>query len=160
MRAEAGFSRYPSFRLFQQYLRIADMRRERLSVADRREADASPTGENSALLHHAGLRRLVGTSNNAAARIDSREGGMGNGSAATRDRLLRTADGRSAKWSARGPERMCHYVAKAAERIAVKVVVGVIASGSIFTWIIEGNPEARARSNAGRNCSVSSTVSP
>ena len=45
-------------------------------------------------------------------------------------------------------------MAKAAEPIAVKVVVGVIASGLIFTWIIEGNAEARARSNAGRNCSV------
>ena len=38
-RAEAGFSRYLSFRLFQQYLRIADKRRERLNVADRRQAE-------------------------------------------------------------------------------------------------------------------------
>ena len=38
-RAEAGFSRHLSFRLFQQYLRIADMRRERLNVADRRQAE-------------------------------------------------------------------------------------------------------------------------
>lgn len=34
--------------------------------------------------------------------------------------------------SACGPER-CQRVAKAAERIAARVVVGVIASGSIFT---------------------------
>ena len=52
---------------------------------------------------------------------------------------------RTLRRSARGPSVCVHYLAKAAERIAVKVVVGVIASGSIFTWIIEGNSEARVR---------------
>jgi hypothetical protein len=60
----------------------------------------------------------------------------------------------------RGPSVCVHYLTKAAERIAVKVVVGVIASGSIFTWIIEGDPEPRALSKAGRNWGVSSIVSP
>ena len=45
-------------------------------------------------------------------------------------------------------------------RIADKVVVGVIASGSTLTCRIEGRPEANARSYAGRNSAVSSTVSP
>jgi hypothetical protein len=31
-------------------------------------------------------------------------------------------------------------------RMALKVVVGVIASGSTLTWRIEGRPEANARS--------------
>ena len=51
-------------------------------------------------------------------------------------------------------------LARAAARIWLSVVVGVIASGSIFTWMIEGRPEPSARSNAGRNSAVSSTVSP
>jgi len=40
------------------------------------------------------------------------------------------------------------------------VVSGVIASGSTFTWMIEGLPEATARSKAGANWAVSYTVSP
>ena len=52
------------------------------------------------------------------------------------------------------------FLKRAAARIWLSVVVGVIASGSIFTWMIEGRPEPSARSNAGRNSAVSSTVSP
>ena len=48
----------------------------------------------------------------------------------------------------------------ACARMADKVVVGVIASGSTLTCRIEGRPEASARSYAGRNSAVSSTVSP
>ncbi len=48
----------------------------------------------------------------------------------------------------------------AAARIWLSVVAGVIASGSIFTWMIAGRPELSARSNAGKNSAVSSTVSP
>jgi hypothetical protein len=50
--------------------------------------------------------------------------------------------------------------ASAFRRIAARVVVGVIASGSILTWRIAGLPDASARSNAGANSAVISTVSP
>jgi hypothetical protein len=43
----------------------------------------------------------------------------------------------------------------ACARMADKVVVGVIASGSTLTCRIEGRPEASARSYAGRNSAVS-----
>ncbi len=45
-------------------------------------------------------------------------------------------------------------------RICVRVRVGVMASGSRCTSMIAGLPEARARSKAGPNSSVVSTVSP
>ena len=48
----------------------------------------------------------------------------------------------------------------AACRIALSVVLGEIASGSMRTSISAGLPAAIARVNAGANCAVLSTVSP
>ena len=45
-------------------------------------------------------------------------------------------------------------------RSAVSVVVGVIASGSIFTWRIAGLPELTASVNAGAKSAVFSTTAP
>jgi protein PsiE len=71
-------------------------------------------------------------------------------------------------WSARCRERLDSLASpqtlppfsSACPRMADKVVVGVIASGSTLTCRIEGRPDANARSYAGRNSAVSSTVSP
>src|ERR1700691_5252647 len=54
----------------------------------------------------------------------------------------------------------CFAFSSACARIADNVVVGVIVSGSTLTCRIEGRPEASARSYAGKNSAVSSTVSP
>jgi hypothetical protein len=71
-------------------------------------------------------------------------------------------------WSVRCRERLDSLASpqtlppfsSACARMADKVVVGVIASGSTLTCRIEGRPDANARSYAGRNSAVSSTVSP
>lgn len=71
-------------------------------------------------------------------------------------------------WSVRCRERLDSLASpqtlppfsSARARMADKVVVGVIASGSTLTCRIEGRPDANARSYAGRNSAVSSTVSP
>jgi hypothetical protein len=58
-----------------------------------------------------------------------------------------------------GPQALPRF-SSACARMEDKVVVGVIALGSTLTCRIEGKPEASARSYAGRNPAVSSTVSP
>ena len=50
--------------------------------------------------------------------------------------------------------------ASACSRILLRVVAGVIASGSIFTWMMDGLPDVRAAVNASAKSAVRSTVAP
>jgi Na+/melibiose symporter-like transporter len=58
------------------------------------------------------------------------------------------------------PPEAPRALARAASRILVRVVPGMIASGSIFRWRIEGRPEDSAASKAAAKSAVRSTVAP
>ena len=75
------------------------------------------------------------------------------------DRLFEELGHEGSIADAARPQRLACFLSACA-RMADRVVVGVIASGSTLTCRIEGSPEASARSYAGRNPAVSSTVSP
>ena len=59
-----------------------------------------------------------------------------------------------------GVSHITYAAASAFSRMPLSVWPGVIASGSILRWMIDGSPEAREAANAAANSDVRSTVAP